>query len=187
MQQKLGLPEGKKVILYAPTFREYERDQHLNCVMDAPIDFTKWQRELGEDYVVLLRAHYEVASVLTEKGAEGFVYDVSAYPVLNELMIASDMLISDYSSIYFDYSILDKPMICFAYDYMEYAEKRGLYFDIREELLGGSVSEDELLEVVKSVQSSESAASASKFREKYLDSYGNAAHLSVDRIYECIH
>lgn len=184
MQQKIGLPEGKKVILYAPTYREYERDKNLNCVMDAPIDFTKWQEALGDGYVILLRAHYEVASVLTAKGAEGFVYDVSAYPVLNELMIASDMLISDYSSIYFDYSILDKPMICYAYDYAEYIEKRGLYFDIREELLGGSVSEQELLDLVKSVPDSESAERASKFRRKYLNSYGNATHLSVDRIYE---
>jgi CDP-glycerol glycerophosphotransferase len=91
--KELGIPAGRKVILYAPTFREYERDGKLNCVLAPPIDFEYWNRELGKDHVVLLRAHYEVAKVLNVQVDNEFVYDVSEYPNLSDLMIASDMLI----------------------------------------------------------------------------------------------
>ena len=186
MKKKIGVPLDKKVILYAPTYREYERDRNFNCVLDPSIHFENWKKELGDEYVVLLRAHYEVAKVLNIETDDQFVFDVSAYPVLNDLMIASDLLISDYSSIYFDYSILDKPMICYAYDYEEYAEKRGLYFEIRESLPGGSISEGELLHLVKNLPYQESLELVREFREKYVESYGNATTASVDKIFENI-
>jgi len=186
MKKKIGLPLDKKVILYAPTFREYERDNKYNVVLAPPIDFDKWKKKIGDDYVVLFRAHYEVVKVLNVKAGDGFIFNVSDYPVLNDLMIASDMLISDYSSIYFDYSILDRPMICYAYDYEKYVDKRGLYFDIREELLGGAITEDELLDLIRKLPYEKAMNLVRSFRSTYVQSYGNATGASLDIIYKNI-
>lgn len=186
MMKKIGIPTNKKVILYAPTFREYERDQNLNCVIAPPIDFDKWKREIGDDYVILLRAHYEVAKVLNVKADDGFVYDVSNYSELNDLMIASDMLVSDYSSIFFDYSILDRPMLCYAYDYEKYVSQRGLYMDIRKQLVGGDITEGELLNLIKNLQHEKAIGLVRDFRNNYIQKYGNATSISLDTIYENI-
>ncbi len=184
MMQKIGLPLDKKVILYAPTFREYERDEKFNCVIKPPIDFKKWKKAIGDKYIILLRAHYEVAEVLNIKSNDGFVYDVSNYTVLNDLMLASDMLISDYSSIFFDYSILDRPMLYYTYDYNEYVDKRGVYFDIRRELLGSSDNEEELLKLIKELNYDKLLEKVRSFRIKYVESYGNATKISLDTIFE---
>ncbi len=185
-KEKLGLPLDKKVILYAPTFREYERDSARNCVLRPPIDFEKWKKVLGDDYVVLMRCHYEVAKLLNV-GIDGeFVRDFSDYPTLNHLMLASDMLISDYSSIVFDYAILDRPIIVYTYDFETYKEKRGMYLDVREELIGGSVSEDELLGIIKNLDKQEALKKVREFRGKYVTAYGHATEGTVDALWELI-
>ncbi|MBN8235137.1 CDP-glycerol glycerophosphotransferase family protein [Halobacillus kuroshimensis] len=183
--QKMGLPLDKKVILYAPTFREYERDKQLNCIMAPPIDFSKWEKEIGEEYILLLRAHYEVAEVLNVNQSQGFVYNVSDYPILNELMIASDVLISDYSSIFFDYSIQNKPMICFAYDYDTYTDKRGLYFNVMKALPSGS-NENDILDIIQTKSSNDILTQVKSFRKSYVQSFGNATNSAIDIIYENI-
>lgn len=186
MKAKLGIPNEKKVILYAPTFREYEKNEALKCVFKSPICFRNWKKELEEEWVILLRVHYEALQSMDLEGLSGFVYDVSAYSTLNDLMIASDILISDYSSIFFDYAILGQPMLCYAYDYDEYTKKRGLYFDIRKELLGGTIAEEELLELVKTMPSKEAIESTRSFKNKYVESYGKATETSLNLIYERI-
>jgi CDP-glycerol glycerophosphotransferase len=97
-------------------------------------------------------------------------------------MIASDLLISDYSSIFFDYSILEKPMFHFTYDYDRYNKERGLYFDIREQIDGSSI-EDELINKIKKLNKSKNIESVIKFRNKYVEVYGNATTSSLDIIY----
>lgn len=186
MKKKLGIPVNKKVILYAPTFREYEKDSGNNCIMTPPIDLKKWKTQLGTDYVLLIRAHYEVAKVMGIVNDE-FVKNVSTYPCLNDLMIASDILISDYSSIFFDYAIMGKPMLCFAYDYNRYERERGLYFDIRKELNciqldSEAVLFDEILHM--DIKMRESIAK--KFRDKYISKYGTATIKSLDLIKDII-
>lgn len=185
-KKKLGLPIEKKIILYAPTFREYERDTARNCVLKPPIDFENWKKTLGEDYIVLMRCHYEVAKLLGV-GIDGeFVKDVSDYSTLNDLMLASDMLISDYSSIIFDYSILDRPIIVYTYDFETYKEKRGLYLDVREELIGGSVTEDELLSIIVNLNEDDALKRVREFRSKYVTAYGHATERTVDAIWELL-
>lgn len=186
MKDKLGIPEGKKAILYAPTFREYEKNESLKCVFQAPLCFSKWKETLGDEYVVLLRVHYEALQNMDISGQEGFVYDVSTYPYLNDLMMASDLLISDYSSIFFDYAILDQPMLCYTYDYEAYTKNRGMYFDIREELLGGSVSEEQLIELVKNLPFEETMERVRRFRNKYVEHYGKATETSLNIILDSI-
>ena len=186
MKNKLGLPHDKRILLYAPTFREYEIDEHHNFVIRPPIDFDKWRKELGEDCVILLRLHYEVKKMLSSAIDGKFVIDVSDYPNLSDLMIASDALITDYSSVMFDYSILDRPIFIFAYDYKTYEEKRGMYFDVREELTGGEINEDELISLLKEFNVEENIKMVRSFRSKYVTEYGHATEATVDAIYRLL-
>lgn len=182
----LGIPIDKNIILFAPTFREYSKDAIGNRTIDLPINVSKWREQLSDNSVVLFRAHYEVTKSLKVED-DFFWKDVSAYENLNELMIASDMLISDYSSIFFDYSIMEKPMLCFAYDYDLYQQQRGLYFDIRKELACQSISnEEELLTQIAKTDMSKASAVTICFRNKYIESYGEATTKAIQLIYHSI-
>jgi CDP-glycerol glycerophosphotransferase len=123
LRLKLGIPEGKKAILYTPTHRDYQKD------FSPMFDIAKFMRELGEEYVLLLRAHY----FYKVKGlglAEGQIIDVSSYPTVEDLSIASDALLTDYSSIMFDYAVLDQPIVIYANDWETYKLTRGVNFDL---------------------------------------------------------
>ena len=184
IRRKLGLSENKKVILYCPTFREYEKDENLGVVLAPPMDLKKWEAELGDQYVLLFRAHYEVSKVM-EVQENDFVRNVTDYPVLNDLMIVSDILISDYSSIFFDYSIMDKCMLHFTYDFDKYEEKRGMYFDIRD-YLSGADTEDGVIAILRNLNSQRETEKTVAFRNKYLNFYGEASKKTVDCIAEHI-
>lgn len=185
IREKLNIPKGKKVILYAPTFRDYVLEGS-NCVMSLPVSWVKWQRLLGDKYVVLMRAHHAIVKSLNIEEND-FVKDVSLYPHLNDLMIASNMLISDYSSIFFDYAILGKPMFCFAYDFEEYRKERGLYFDIRKELENEDIdTEDKLLAAILNMDEQERCSVTKKFQEKYVQKFGTASVDTLDLIYGTI-
>lgn len=185
MKLKFGIPSDKKAILYAPTFREYDKDSGNNVILTPPIDLQLWKKQLGKDYVLLFRAHYEVAKVMGVEDND-FVKNVSSYPSLNDLMIASDMLVSDYSSIFFDYAIQGKPMLCYCYDYEKYAVKRGMYFDIREWLPSAS-DETEVLKLIKDVDVNLKDEATKKFQKRYVTEFGSASQKSVDIIYNKIH
>lgn len=180
LRKKMGIQADKKVILYAPTFREYDMTDTKEVKVLVPMKLEKWRKELGEDYLMLFRAHYEVAKGLNIKD-DDFVREMSGYPQLEDLMIVSDLLISDYSSIFFDYSIMPKPMLTFCYDYDRYALERGMYFDIRE-WLPGADNEDDLLTVIKTGKVSEQIAKTRAFQQKYVTAFGSATKKSLDVI-----
>ena len=183
IKAKLGIDKKKKILLYAPTFREYTKDEKYNCIIAPPIHVERWKEKFSDDYILLFRAHYEVVKVMNLV-SDDFVKDVSSYPDLNELMIISDILISDYSSIFFDYSVMGKPMLCFAYDYDEYQTKRGLYFDIRKELNCMDLdTEEKLIEEVTTMNEDYRKSIACSFRDKYIRSSGSATKQSLDLIF----
>ena len=182
VREKLGIKPDAKVILYAPTFREFKRDQQKNVVCEFPFDMAKW-KQLGEDYIILFRAHYEVSKFMNLPKNDKNLIDVSSYPVLNDLMIAADILVSDYSSLIFDFSITEKPVVLFTYDYKEYEKERGMYFDIRE-YFQNATNEAELLGILKNIDCKLSANKTKKFKEKYLQYYGNAAEECIKALKE---
>ena len=96
-------------------------------------------------------------------------------------MIASDILIFDYSSVFFDYSIMYKPMLHFTYDYEKYASMRGMYFDIRDYVLGAN-NEDGLISIVKNLDVEEVVKKTIEFRNKYVTKYGGAGKQAIDCI-----
>ena len=186
LRSRLGIPEHKQVILYAPTYRDYNITKDNDNFFEIPIHWERWRDVLGEGYVVLFRGH-SVVSKFIGIHADSFMYDVTKYPVLNDLILVSDMLVSDYSSIFFDYSITGKPMLCYAYDYEIYAAKRGVYFDIREELqCANIVSEEDLLNEVATINPDERKAISQNFCNKYVQAYGQATAAAVDIVYKNI-
>lgn len=180
LRKKIGIPVNKKVILYAPTFREYDKTDFMEVKVSVPLQIEKWRNELGKDYVLLFRAHYEVAKGLNIKD-DDFIREMSDYPRLEDLMIVSDLLISDYSSIFFDYSIMPKPMLAFCYDYERYASERGMYFDIRE-WLPSADNENDLLALIKSGNVDEQIEKTKAFQQKYVTAFGTATKQSLDVI-----
>lgn len=177
LRMSLNLNSHKKVILYAPTYREYEFDGN-GVYLTTPIDMEEWQLKLSNKYILLFRAHHAVARSLRINDNE-FIRDVSKYPKLEDLMIVSDLLISDYSSILFDYSIMGKPMLCYTYDYEKYEKERGVYFDVREKLPSAS-TEDEMIERLVNLDFFEASNQALKFRDSYVTAFGNATKQTLD-------
>ena len=184
IKDSLGIEDDRKIILYAATFREYSRSTKNKIVQSIKIDLTKWEKEFGDRFVLLIRAHYEVAE-MSDISFFRSVKNVSGYPHLNDLLIISDALISDYSSIFFDYSILHRPMFCFAYDFEEYAENRGMYINIEKELpCRVARTDNELFREIEDTFSSyqEKCEKTVEFQKKYVTEYGSAAQKACDYI-----
>lgn len=137
IREKLGLSEGitdgKKIILYAPTWRDNQYDSSKGYTYDLQADFRAWQEQLGDEYIILFRAHYLVASTFDFEAYGGFIRDVSDVDDINELYVVSDMLVTDYSSVFFDYAILNRPIVFYMYDLEYYRDKlRGFYLGLDE-------------------------------------------------------
>lgn len=163
-RRKLEIPEGKKVILYAPTWRENQHTPGEGYQFRLPVDFKRWREVLGEDYVVLFRAHYFISNSFDLEEFRGFVYDVSQMDDINPLYLAADVLITDYSSVFFDYANRGRPILFYMYDYEQYKnEMRDFYFDIH--MLPGPVlmKEEEVLKTLKNLPDV-----VDKYEEKYV-------------------
>ena len=180
IRSKLNIGSEQIVILYCPTFREYDKDESLGVVMAPPMNLKKWEQELGDKYILLMRAHYEVSRVMNIEDND-FVRNMTDYPDLNELFIASDILVSDYSSVFFDYSITSKPMFHFCYDYDKYSSKRGMYFDIREKI-SGAETEDGVIKLIKDLNFEVERKKTIAFRDEFVNFYGSATKAAVDCI-----
>lgn len=143
---------NKKIILYAPTWRDNQHTSGVGYTYKADVDFDLLQKELSSDYIILFRAHYFVANSFDFEKYKGFIFDVSHYESINDLYVVSDMLITDYSSVFFDYAILKRPIIFYMYDLEAYRDDiRGFYIDL-EELPGEIVQrEEELVNNIKSI------------------------------------
>ncbi|PIB06149.1 CDP-glycerol--glycerophosphate glycerophosphotransferase [Streptomyces sp. HG99] len=139
---ELGIPGGRAVLLYAPTFRRHGA-RHRR--FELPFDVERFADEFGYRYVLLVRSHY-LNHVVLPPSVRGRVIDVSAHHDVTPLLALADGLITDYSSVMFDYALLDRPMFFYAYDYEEYVhEGRGTYFDLLEHAPGPVVrTQDEL-------------------------------------------
>ena len=132
IREKIGIPEGKKVILYTPTWRTKNR-------FDMKLDLDKMRDAFSNEYVLLIRLHHLAAQC--DFTADGkFLFNLTNYQYVEDLYLISDVLITDYSSVMFDFALLNKPMIFFTYDLKDYEEKlRGLYVDFVKEAPGPMV------------------------------------------------
>ncbi|MGY6023262.1 CDP-glycerol glycerophosphotransferase family protein [Streptomyces spinosirectus] len=178
VRRELGIPEGKTALLYAPT----HRDHHTG--FETGLDLQALCEEIGEDFVVLLRAHY-----FYDQGAAkntGRVIDVTAHRSSEDVCLAADALITDYSSIMFDYANLDRPVVVYADDWDVYRELRGVYFDVLEHPPGPVArTPGELARVFRdgSWAGPESTGARAAFRERFCQfDDGHAAERVVRRV-----
>ena len=126
--------KNKKIILYAPTYRANQHESGVGYVYKEEVDFSKMREKLGDEFIILFRPHYFVANAFDFEKYNGFVYDVSKVDDINELYVISDILITDYSSVFFDYANLKRPIIFYMYDLEYYRDKsNGFYFDVEKE------------------------------------------------------
>lgn len=151
LKEKFQLPLNKKILLYAPTWRDHHHNGPGSYVFDLKLDLQEMKEKLGDEYFLLLRLHSFISESLDTNAYNTFVKDVSSHYDINELYLVSDMLITDYSSVFFDYGNLKRPILFFVYDIEEYRDEvRGFYFSLEEEAPGPLVKTTDSL--IKAVQ-----------------------------------
>jgi CDP-glycerol glycerophosphotransferase len=158
----VGVPPGRKLILYAPTWRDDEYSGG-SYQITMQLDLRDAAEKLGQDHALLVRRHPNVLDEIPGDG-DGFVHDVSTYPDMADLLAAADVLITDYSSVMFDFAATGRPMLFFTYDLAHYRDVlRGFYFDFEAEAPGPLLATS--AEVVTAVRDID--AVAARYTDRY--------------------
>lgn len=171
IKTKFNIPKDKKIILYAPTWRDNEYYKDGEYKFATEMNFDEMKDSLSEDYVLIVKYHYLVKENIDWDKYSGFIMECDANWDIQELYLASDILITDYSSVMFDYALLRRPMIFFTYDLEFYKNSlRDFYFDMFEEVPGPIVENtSELIEEIKGLNIEDYEL---KYGEKY-DAFQN--------------
>lgn len=181
LREHFDIRPGKKILLYAPTFRAENRSKQR--AVPLPFDIRELTKSLGPDWVILLRAHY--LNRFDVPGAvRSSVLDTTDIEDVNEVYAAADVLVTDFSSSMFDFAVTGKPIVYFIQDYREYAMTRGMYFDLRNEAPGPMV--DTTAELAKAVQQAVDDAPHPAY-QPFVDAYcgredGQASRRAVDAL-----
>lgn len=137
LKEKLGIPLDKKTILYAPTWRDDEHYGKGEYKFTLALDLKKMKTMLEKDYVLLLRTHHYIADKIDTTGLGGFAYNLSTYDDISEIYLITDICITDYSSVFFDFANLKRPILFYTYDIEKYKNQlRGFYIDMNTEVPG---------------------------------------------------
>jgi CDP-glycerol glycerophosphotransferase len=180
---ELGIEPGQVAVLYAPTHREYQLDYTPVVDLAAVVD------ALGPDHVVLARLHYLYGAdpLLRKLHRAGRLRDVAAHPSIEELSLAADVLVTDYSSLMFDYAVLDRPIVIHAPDWDAYRTLRGTYFDLMAEPPGVvTTTERELVEALgaRTAWDEDATRARTAFRARFCSlEDGRAAERVVRRLW----
>jgi CDP-glycerol glycerophosphotransferase len=186
LRDRLGIPEGKRAVLYAPTFRDNLPAGRGRFWFQPPFRISEMAETLGEDTVLLVRLHVVIRNRLAiPAGYEDRIVDVTSHPDLNELFLASDALVTDYSSLFFDYAPLGRPIAFFPYDLDEYRDDlRGFYLDYPGDLPGPVVTDLEGLATALRQEETADPAVRRAFLERFAPHEdGNAAARVVDTLF----
>lgn len=165
LKRELQIPGDKKVIMYVPTHREYTKD------FRSSLDIDVLAKALGDEYVFLVRVHhFHRGHRSSGGGGAKFMVDVADYPDVQHLMLITDILITDYSSVMFDFAVLERPIINLIDDFEIYEKVRGMYFDIRKEPPGVvAYSTQDLVRAIvnREYEEPECVARLKLFRKKF--------------------
>ncbi|MBO1218481.1 CDP-glycerol glycerophosphotransferase family protein [Mammaliicoccus sciuri] len=174
LKKKLGIPVHKKVILYAPTWRDDQFHGPGQYKFLMQLDLQRLREELGDEYVVALRMHYFISDNLDLSEFKNFAFDFSRYNDINDLYISSDILITDYSSVFFDFANLRKPILFYTYDLEKYKDVlRGFYIDMNKDLPGPLLFDSE--QVIDSIKNIETVEN--DYQDKYDEFYNKYCSL----------
>lgn len=157
IKEKYGIKD-KKIILYAPTWRDDPNDLAL-------MDLKQWEATLADEYVLLLKAHGLSEQFNIEEN--NFIIDVSDFEETSELIVAADVLITDYSSIMFDFALISKPIFLYVPDYEKYSDERGLYFDLMKTDLSVFKDAVSLLEYIQTFDEDKEKEISKKFGQEF--------------------
>lgn len=175
VRKELNLPDDKKVLLYMPTWREYG---------NLELDTALWEKKLFDKYVMLVRTHHFAKKGIAVSDKKFWV-DVSSYPDVNELYWVAHVLISDYSSAFFDFGLLGKPMICFGYDYEKYEAGNGFLMDLKSEFPSGiKRTEREVIAFIQSMDYKAESIRCKTYVDGYVKHPGKATQMCIDRLSE---
>lgn len=168
LKKRMGIPLDKKVLLYAPTWRDDNSYGAGEYKFELALDLNRLQKELGDEYVVLLRMHYWIVDKLDLSELTDFVVNVSDYSDITDIYIVSDICMTDYSSVFFDYANLQRPILFYMYDLEKYRDVlRGFYLDIEKELPGPILTDNEqVLAALKNID-----VVSMEYKDKYQEFY----------------
>ncbi len=169
LKRRLGLPQDKKILLYAPTFRDDEFSEDASYKFSPKLSFDRLKETLQGEYILIVKYHYLIMDYVDWFPYKDFIYHFDQSNDIAELFLVSDMLITDYSSVMFDYSILRRPILFYAYDLEKYKnDLRGFYFDYEAEV-PGPISKDteSLIRDIVSYDGEPYMDRYNKFCEKY--------------------
>lgn len=188
IKKKLGLPLDKKVIFYLPTFRDNQHTSGVGYTYKLGIDFDSLKKKFSKEYVILFSPHYFIENSIDLTKYKGFIFNVARYDEINELYLVSDIIMTDYSSVFFDYANLKRPMLFYMYDIDDYkGNLRDFYISLDE--LPGPIAktQDELENNLKNIDKEfkKNKEKYEKFNEKYnyLDD-GNASERVIKVIFK---
>lgn len=169
VRQRLGIKDNRKVILYAPTFRDNEITKAKKHIIDLKLDLQKMKQNLEKEYILIIRPHIIISnSMKLDENLKDFVVNAADYNDISDLYLISDICITDYSSVMFDFANTKKPLLFFTYDLSFYQEElRGFYFDFEKEAPGPLIkTNDELVNAIKNIDHVKS-----EYQEKYIKFY----------------
>lgn len=188
LKKKLGIPLDKKTILYAPTWRDDEYYKPGQYKFQLQLNLQMMKEALGDEYVIILRMHHYVADNLDVTGVEDFAINLSKYDDITEIYLVSDICITDYSSVFFDYANLKRPILFYTYDIEKYRDiLRGFYIDINTEVPGPLLyTTEEIIDAIKNIDGVNTQYA--KRYEEFYDRFcsvddGNASKRTVERVF----
>lgn len=164
IKEKYNIPKDKKVLFYTPTWRDHHKKNKAG--INDIFDFEKWQEELSDEWIILFRGHYFHAKAVDLEQYKGFIYDTTSYNDINEFYLIADLLVTDYSSSFFDFLNLKRPILFYMPDFIAYIKlSRKLHFEPETELPGPvSYSVEEFLKQVKDYKT---------VTDQYMSNYDN--------------
>jgi CDP-glycerol glycerophosphotransferase len=187
LRRQLGVPDHKRVVLYAPTYRDHVKDARGRYRLELRLDLERLHDAVGDDCVILFRKHHYIVDPVPAT-SDGFVRDVSSYPDGTELLLAADVLVTDYSSMMVDFANTGRPMLFYTYDLDAYRDEiRGFYLDLVETAPGPMLrTTDELIAALQDLDGVQQ-----EFQQRYSDfaatfcelDDGRAAARVVDRVF----
>ena len=165
IDEKFPQINGRKIILYAPTFRG---DSVGKSYIKNMLDVEMMSEKLGNDYVLLIKQHPLTADKFSIEGSS-FAFDISKDIAIETALCAADIVITDYSSLIFEYALLERPMIFFAYDLAEYEDARSFYFGYEGFVPGEIVvNTDEIISELRRLETDFDKEKIRRFRQDYM-------------------
>jgi CDP-glycerol glycerophosphotransferase len=188
VRRQLGIPAGKKVVLYAPTWRDNAFYGPGRYKLQTTVDFDALQKRFGDDVLVLFRGHHLVVDSLPNLGSNSVVRDVSRYPDIQDLYLVADVVLTDYSSVMFDFVNTGRPVLFFTYDLETYRDVlRGFYFDFVTDAPGPLLrTSEEVIEALADIDGVQAAYAEryDDFRHRFTAlEDGKASARVIDRVF----